>query len=220
MSCRVTGASGETMFVPSGGLVMATTGWMLSPEPMGAGATKSAAAVMARLSHCAPAGKVFGRGACADAGVVEGPQGKIRAGGGGVEAPIDKVTLVGIGVGIGQRDLGLAGGVVHIQNRRHMVGCIPQVPQISAEDVIRGRLQSDRALVLADRRAAIDQSTRDNPIVGRRHVGARVGKHVSRPRPTCGEGMSVGGRDRALDLEVAVSDQLHVFGSGNDGGEL
>ena len=56
MSCRVTAAPGETMFVPSGGLVMATTGGMLEPEPMGAGATKFAAGVIARLSHCAPAG--------------------------------------------------------------------------------------------------------------------------------------------------------------------
>ena len=31
--------------------------------------------------------------------------------------------------------------------------------------------------------------------------------------------MGVGGRDSALELEVAVSDQLHVFGPGNNGGE-
>ena len=101
-----------------------------------------------------------------------------------------------------------------------MIGRVAHVPEVGAEHVIGGRLQRDGAVVLANRRLAVDLGTGDHAVVGQHHIGAGIGKHVGLPRPTRGIRMRIGGRHRALGLEVAIRDQLDAFRAGNDGGEL
>ena len=110
------------------------------------------------------------------------------------------------------------GSVVQINDGVEVVGRVAHVPEVSAQDVSSGGFEVDGPLIQTNRRAAVDISARDDPVIDRDHVRAKRSEHISLPCPTDREWVVIGD-ERALELEVAIIDQLHLLSSGSNSGE-
>ena len=161
-------------------------------------------------------------GGCARTGeaIVEHSQRYVRAGVGGVEAAIDEVARIPIGIRIGQRALRFLGRVVQINHRVDAIGGFTHVPEIGAQDIIGVRREVHDARVLANGSAAAHQRPGNHACIGLHHVRAGIRVNVGQASPSGGKWVRVRRRYGALELEVAVVNQLHVFGAGNDVGQL
>jgi hypothetical protein len=92
-------------------------------------------------------------------------------------------------------------------------------PMFQRQALIGVRREADHARVNANARSAADQRPRHHSAVCLHQVRAGIGVDVGHEGPTDGRRVRVGRRHRALELEVAVVNQLYVLGARTDVGQ-